>query len=103
MAKIIDITEKLSLEKPQIKIGDVILTVNDEAMAMLEIMPLLDGDMNAETIDRICRTIFSDEDFEKIKSLKLSLKDFQILFKVTMSLVTGNDDEPGETATHATT
>ena len=41
MAKIIDITEKLSLEKPQIKIGSEILTVNDEAMAMLEIMPLL--------------------------------------------------------------
>lgn len=101
MAKIIDITEKLSLEKPQIKIGNEILTVNDEAMAMLEIMPLLDGEMNSEAINRICKAIFSDEDFEKIKALKLSLKDFQTLFKTTMSLVSG--DSEGEAATHATT
>ena len=82
MAKIIDITEKLSLEKPQIKIRDVILTVNDEAMTMLEIMPLLDGKMDAESINRICKTIF--------------------LFEITMSLVSG-DSEEGETATPATT
>ena len=101
MAKIVDITEKLSLEKPQIKICGEILTVNDEAMTMLEIMPLLDGEMNAESINRICKTIFSDDDFEKIKALKLNLKDFKTLFKTAMSLVTG--DSEGETATHATT
>lgn len=101
MAKIIDITEKLSLEKPQIKIGDVILTVNDEAMTMLEIMPLLDGKMDVESINRICKTIFSEEDFEKIKALKLNVKDFKTLFEITMSLVSG--DSEGETATRATT
>lgn len=102
MAKIIDITEKLSLEKPQIKIGSEILTVNDEAMTMLEIMPLLDGKMDGESIDKICRSIFSEEDFEKIKALRLNLKDFKTLFEITMSLVTG-DNEPGETETRATT
>ena len=101
MAKIIDITEKLSLEKPQIKIGSEILTVNDEAMAMLEIMPLLDGKMDVESINRICKTIFSEEDFEKVRQLKLSLKDFKTLFEVTMSLVSG--DSEGEAATHAMT
>lgn len=101
MAKIIDITEKLSLEKPQIKIRDVILTVNDEAMTMLEIMPLLDGKMDVESINRICKTIFSEEDFEKIKALKLNVKDFKTLFEITMSLVSG--DSEGETATPATT
>ena len=35
MSKIVDITEKLSLEKPQIRIGNVTLTVNDEAVKML--------------------------------------------------------------------
>lgn len=101
MAKIIDITEKLSLEKPQIKIGNDIMTVNDEAMTMLEIMPLLDGEMNIETINKICKAIFSDEDFEKIKALKLGLKDFKTLFEIAMSLVSG--DSEGEAATHATT
>ena len=42
MAKIIDITDKLNFEqKPQIKIKDTVLTVNDEAVALLEILPKL--------------------------------------------------------------
>ena len=70
-------------------------------MTMLEIMPLLDGKMDAESINRICKTIFSEEDFEKIKALKLNVKDFKTLFEITMSLVSG--DSEGETATPATT
>ena len=35
MAKVIDITEKLSLEKPQIKIGDEILTVMSHHSLMI--------------------------------------------------------------------
>ena len=42
MAKIIDITDKLNFEqKPQIKIKDTVLTVNDEAVALLEILSLI--------------------------------------------------------------
>ena len=44
MSKIIDITDKLNFEqKPQIKIKDTVLTVNDEAVALLEILPKLNG------------------------------------------------------------
>lgn len=102
MAKIVDITEKLSLEKPQIKIGKEMLTVNDEAVRMLEVVPLLNGEMNAETIERICGTIFSEEDYAKIKEMKLNIKNFRILFETAMSLVMDSDDE-GEVPTHATT
>lgn len=102
MAKIVDITEKLSLEKPQIKIGKEMLNVNDEAVRMLEVVPLLNGEMNAETIERICGTIFSEEDYAKIKEMKLNIKNFRILFEAAMSLVMDSDDE-GEVPTHATT
>ena len=102
MAKIVDITEKLSLEKPQIKIGKEMLNVNDEAVRMLEVVPLLNGEMNAETIERICGTIFSEEDYAKIKQMKLNIKNFRILFETAMSLVMDSDDE-GEVPTHATT
>lgn len=102
MSKIVDITEKLSLEKPQIKIGDITLTVNDEAVKMLEVVPLLNGEMNAETIERICSTIFSQEDYDKIRAMKLNIKNFRILFETAMSLVMDSGDE-GEVQTHATT
>ena len=102
MEKIVDITEKLSLEKPQIKIGKEMLNVNDEAVRMLEVVPLLNGEMNAETIERICGTIFSEEDYAKIKEMKLNIKNFRILFEAAMSLVMDSDDE-GEVPTHATT
>lgn len=102
MGKIVDITEKLSFEKPQIKIGDELLTVNDEAFAVLEIMPVLDGKMDGEAIEKVCRKIFSEDDFKKIRKMKLNLKSFRTLIEEAMSLITGGD-EPGEAATHATT
>lgn len=102
MARIVDITEKLSFDKPQIRIGDTIITVNDEAMTMLEIMPLLEGDMKKDTIIRVCRTLFSEEDFEKIQALKLNIKAFETLFETAMRLVT-NGEDAGEAPTHTTT
>lgn len=103
MAKIVDITDKLNFEqKPQIKIKGEVLWVNDEAKAILEIMPLLDTDEpNLASIDKICRTLFSEEDFAKIEKLHLNFKDFATLTTTAISLVTG--DNSGEWATPATT
>lgn len=53
MAKIIDITDKLNFEqKPQIKIKDTVLTVNDEAVALLEILPKLNGNVMPKNYKR---------------------------------------------------
>ncbi|MDE7390210.1 MAG: hypothetical protein K2M82_04635 [Lachnospiraceae bacterium] len=103
MAKIIDITEKLNFEqKPQIKIKNEILTVNNEAAAILEIMPLLDTkEPTLANVDKICRTLFSEDDFVKIEKLHLSFGDFATLTTTAISLVTG--DNSGEAVTHATT
>ena len=57
--------------------------------------------MNAETIERICGTIFSEKDYAKIKEMKLNIKNFRILFETAMSLVMDSGDE-GEVQTHAT-
>ena len=103
MAKIVDITEKLDFEqKPQIKIKGDTLTVNNEAVTVLEIMPLFEKEeTSSEELLRTCKLLFSENDFEKIKALKLNVKDFKTLFEITMSLVSG--DSEGETATPATT
>lgn len=106
MAKMIDITEKLNFEqKPQIKIKDDFLTVNDEATVMLEIMPIIEKDSSSSAdIYRVCKMLFSDEDFKKIEKLHLNFKDFTTLVKTAITLVTGkSDDDSGEEETHATT
>lgn len=102
MAKIIDITDKLNFEqKPQIKIKDTVLTVNDEAVALLEILPKLNGNVTPETINDMCQVLFDDSEMKKIKALKLNFEDFTSLVQSAVELVAGS--EPGETVTPATT
>lgn len=103
MAKIVDITEKLNFEqKPQIKIKGDTLTVNNEAVTVLEIMPLFEKeDPSSEELLRTCRLLFSEGDFDKIKSLNLNFSDFTTLIRTALDLVTGTAE--GEGATRATT
>ena len=80
MAKIIDITDKLNFEqKPQIKIKDTVLTVNDEAVALLEILPKLNGNVMPKTISDVCNILFDESEMQKLKKLKLNFEDFTTL------------------------
>lgn len=103
MAKIIDITDKLNFEqKPQLKIKDTVITVNDEAVTLLKILPKLNGDVTPETINEMCEVLFEPSEVDKIKALKLNFKDFIILIENAAELITG-DIEAGEAVTRATT
>lgn len=103
MAKIVDITEKLHFEqKPQIKIKGDTLTVNNEAVTVLEIMPLFEKEgTSSEELLRTCKLLFGEEDFEKIKALNLNFSDFTTLIRTALNLVAG--DTRGEAATRAMT
>lgn len=103
MSKIVDITEKLDFDsRPQIKLGDITVTVNNEAVNVIKIMPFMEKNMTPENIFEVCSMLFSEEDFEKIKALKLSVKDFMTVVKTSFELITGGS-KPGETQTPATT
>ena len=103
MAKIIDITDKLNFEqKPQIKIKDTTVTVNNEAVALLKIMPKMNGNVTPEAINEICETLFEPSELKKIQNLKLNFSDFVKVIESATELVAG-DIEPGETVTPATT
>lgn len=94
MGKMVDITEKLDFEsKPQMTIKDTVITVNNEAVTILEIMPLFENDNPAaESLVKACKLLFSDEDYEKIKSLKLDFKDFTVLVRTAIQLAAGNGE-----------
>lgn len=102
MSKIVDITDKLNFEqKPQIKIKNKVITVNDNAVTMLKIMPLIESG-SAQAAYDICKSLFSEKDFAEIEALNLNFKDFTTLAQSAVKLVMGVTEQ-GEEVTRATT
>ena len=98
MAKIVDITEKLSFEEnPKIKIKNITCEVNSDAPTMLKLMQIIgDGEsVSPNDVVKMYELIFPEKDREKIDKLKLQFTDFQTLVMSAMSLVTG-EVEQGE-------
>ena len=95
MAKVVDITEKLSFdENPKIKIRDVEIEVNTDAEAMLKLMGTLTTKTEGESTLEAYELLFNEEDREKISKMKLPFKDFKVLIEESINLVTG--EEKGE-------
>lgn len=109
MSKIIDITNKLNFEeKPIIKVKDVEIKANNDAVTMLKVVALFDenGDGGSvKDILNIYNLLFDEENRKKIESLKLSFEDFSTLVMESAQFIVNNGEEPdeGETATPATT
>lgn len=104
MAKVIDITEKLSFESaPVMKIKDVELTVHDDAETMLRLLDIMNKNGEMEAIAEITPLLFSEEDQKKLSKLKLNFKDFNIMIRSAIQLVTGGEDDAGEDPSRTTT
>lgn len=96
MAKVVDITEKLSFEEnPKIKIKHITCEVNSDAPTMLKLMQVIgDGDnVNPNDVVKMYELIFNEAERKKIDKLKLQFKDFQEVVMVAMDLVIGGDEE----------
>ncbi|MGN0464900.1 MAG: hypothetical protein ACI4F9_00955 [Lachnospiraceae bacterium] len=125
MAKIIDITNKLDLEKKTIKIFETVVAVNDDAETALKIIGIISRDKKdksedesedkkdesedkkdeLEGVKEAYNLLFSEEDREKISSLNLNLTSFMTLVRAAMSIVMGEneEEEQGEEKTPAMT
>lgn len=103
MARIIDITDKLSFEgKPKLIIKGVEIAVNDEAQVILKVLPKL-NDFKPQDIVEVCELLFSPEEREKLEMFKFNFKDFTTVVMQAVKLVSGDDEDAGETQTPATT
>ena len=103
MAKIIDITEKLNFEeKPKLKVKEIEVEVNNSAVDILQIMPKIENPSNSDLIS-IYETLFEKSERKKVEALKLNIRDFTSFISEAIVLVTGSEDEQGETVTPATT
>ena len=108
MSKIIDITDKLNFEeKPIIKVKDVEIKANNDAVTMLKVIALFDNDgkgMSVKNVLDIYNLLFDEENQQKIDSLKLSFEDFSTLVVNAAQAVINDNEEPeGEMTTPATT
>lgn len=102
MSKIIDLTDKLNFkEKPIVRIKDIDVNVNDDAISVLKIAAYFSDEgssVNANDILNIYDTLFDKAEKEKIESLKLNMEDFStFIVETAKSLVSGDDE--GETQT----
>lgn len=108
MSKIIDITNKLRFEeKPGIRIKDTVISVNNDAPTMMEVMAILEDSKNNMTsgdIKRLAVLLFGEEEKEKLDSLKLDIDDYtQAIINTAMVAVNRFEESKGEEETPAMT
>ncbi len=96
MAKVVDITDKLSFdENPKIMIRGELFEVNADARTMLEIMGLFSNKGEAEASMAAYEKLFNEKDRQKIDSMNLLFKDFMKIIEISMELISG-EEEQGE-------
>ena len=108
MSKIIDITNKLNFEeKPIIKVKDVELEANHDAITILKVTAILDNEEKKMAISNILdiyNMLFDEDNQKKIEALKLSMDDFATLIVQSATLIINDGEEvEGETMTPAMT
>ena len=92
MAKIVDITDKLSFDgNPKLVIKGKELEVNADAPTMLMVMGLLRNDNPGvqEVLDAY-DMMFQEKTRNEIDKMKLSFRDLMIVVQEAVSLITGD-------------
>lgn len=98
MAKVVDITDKLSFdENPALVIKGKRLEVNADAPTMLKIMNLITAEgVEIEQIGEAYELVFPEKSRKEIDKLKLSVDDWTTVVMEAMNLILGDDKSGGE-------
>lgn len=98
MAKVIDITEKLTFEgNPSLMIKGKTLEVNADAPTMLKVMGLMSAeDPGVDEILKAYDMMFPDKAKKEIEKLKLGFNDLIIVIQEAIALITGESNSQGE-------
>lgn len=105
MSKLIDITDKLNFEeKPSVRVKNVDLEINNDAVSMLKVAALFeDGNGKSKDVIEMYHLLFDESEREKIEKLKLNMHDFNALISESAKIATGDLTDEGEAQTPATT
>lgn len=98
MAKMIDITEKLTFEgNPSLMIKGKKLEVNADAPTMLKVMGLMGSDEpGMNEILKAYDMMFPEKSQKEIEKLKLNFNDLVVVIKEGINLITGDAAVQGE-------
>jgi hypothetical protein len=105
MSKLIDITDKLNFEeKPSVRVKNVDLAINNDAVSMLKVAALFeDGNGKSKDVIEMYHLLFDESEREKIEKLKLNMHDFNALISESAKIATGDLTDEGAVQTAATT
>ncbi len=98
MSKLIDITDKLNFEeKPSVRVKNVDLAINNDAVSMLKVAALFeDGNGKSKRCYRNVSSSFDESEREKIEKLKLNMHDFNALISESAKIATGDLTDEGK-------
>lgn len=97
MAKVVDITEKLSFdENPRLRIKDREIEVSADASTVLKMMGIFQDKGELEGVMEMYNLLFNNEGRKAIEELNLSFKDLRVVIEDAMNLVIGEDESGGE-------
>ena len=79
MAKIINISDKLSFEKPCIQVGDKTYTVNDSLETVMKFEEVY-GDGDTHSMLECLKIALGEEAYEELNFVKMPFKNIQVWF-----------------------
>jgi hypothetical protein len=89
-----DLTEKLSFDDdPVITIKDVELTVNSDAVTVLQIMDVIENEGEMAAISKCVDLLFDEKNRKKLEKLRLKAPDFIQVIQAATALAVGQDPE----------
>lgn len=98
MAKVVDITEKLTFEgNPSLMIKGKKLEVNADAPTMLKVMGIMGAkDPGANEILETYNMMLPEKSKKEIEKLGLNFSDLIVVVQEAIGLITGEDMSQGE-------
>lgn len=97
MAKIVDITEKLTFDDGYfLKIKGRKIGVNADAPTMLKIMNIMSDSVGNKEILEAYDMIFTERGKAELEKMKLNFNDMVTTIQEAVKLITGGDEETGE-------
>lgn len=98
MAKVVDITDKLTFEEnPALEIKGKVIEVNADAPTMLKVMGLMGkDDPGVQEIMDAYQLMFPEKSRKELDKLKLSFRDLIVVVQGAVQLIAGDGDGRGE-------
>ena len=93
MAKIYDITSKLDIEKPIIKLGGKDFEVNDNHKLVILIQNKISTLKDEEAFSFVFEKLLGKEAAKEIENMNLSFKNIKIVFLAVMAAASGEELE----------